>query len=176
MKEQEAPQGAKRLCTPTEDTDDTTFISEDEKHEDQAVVNLVVEDKEEDQLMECRFKVTSQMVEEKGKAMKDYLLGIAGVPPSEETPLPHLERHQAWMLLGGYRKHYKDLKTYELGADTFSCYIPDVMCHLENLFKAKPKPRKGFFTLMACLDTFFEIRLAIIHSGSVLLYDKRSHV
>ena len=46
MKEHEAPQASKRLCTPTEDADDAM------------VINLVVEDTEEEQLMEYRFKVT----------------------------------------------------------------------------------------------------------------------
>jgi len=120
MKEHEAPQASKRLCTPTEDVDDAV------------VINLVVEDTEEEQLMEYRFKVTPQMVEERVKAMKDYLLDIAGVPPSEDIPLPHLERHQAWLLLGGHQKQYKNLETYHLGANTFSYYIfPDVMRHLE---------------------------------------------
>ena len=100
------------------------------------------------------------MVEERVKGMKDHLLEIAGVPPSEDTPLPHLERHQAWLLLGGYQKQYKNLQTYDLGANTFSYYIfPDVMRHLENLFKAKPKPRKGFVPLMACMDTFLKYDL-----------------
>ena len=58
-------------------------------------VNLVVEDTEEEELKEYRFKVTPKMVEERVKAMKDHLLEIAGVPPSEDTPLPYLERHQA---------------------------------------------------------------------------------
>jgi len=97
MKEHEANQVSKILCTPTEGTDDT------------AVINLVVEDTEEKELVEYRFKVTPKMVEERVKAMKDYLVEIAGVPPSEDTPLPHLERHQAWLLLGGYQKHYKNL-------------------------------------------------------------------
>ena len=97
-------------CTSTEGADDAV------------VINLVVEDTEEEQLMEYRFKVTPQMVEERVKAMKYYLLDIAGVPPSEETPLPQLERHQAWLLLGGYKKQYKNLETYDLGANTFSYY------------------------------------------------------
>ena len=33
------------------------------------------------------------------------------------------------------------------------------MRHLENLFKAKPKPRKGFVPLMACMDTFSKFDL-----------------
>ena len=33
------------------------------------------------------------------------------------------------------------------------------MRHLENLFKAKPKPRKGFVPLMACMDTFLKYDL-----------------
>ena len=128
--------------------------------DDAAVINLVVEDSEEEQLMEYRFKVIPQMVEERVKAMKDYLLDIAGVPPSEETPLPQLERHQAWFLLGGYKNQYKNLETYDLGANTFSYYIfPDVMHELENLFKAKPKQTKSFVPLMACVDTFLKYDL-----------------
>ena len=33
------------------------------------------------------------------------------------------------------------------------------MLHLENLFKAKPKPRKGFVPIMACMDTFLKYDL-----------------
>jgi len=146
IKDQEAAQTSKRPCTSTEGADDAV------------VINLVVKDMkdaEEEQLMEYRFKVTLQMVEERVKAMKDYLLDIAGVPPSEETPLPQLERHQAWFLLGGYKNQYKNLETYDLGANTFSYYIfPDVMHELENLFKAKPKQTKGFVPPMPCMDTF----------------------
>ena len=74
---------------------------------------------EEEQLKKYRFKVTPKMVKERVKAMKDHLPQIAGVPPSEDTPPPHLERHQAWLLLGGYLKQYKSLETYDLGANTF---------------------------------------------------------
>ena len=148
INEHDAHQVSKRLCIPTEGTDDP------------AVINLVVEDTEEKELVEYRFKVTPQMVEERVKDMKDYLLQIAGVPPSEDKPLPHLERHQAWLLLGGYQKNYKNLETYDLGANTFSYYIfPDVMRHLESLFKTKPKPRKGFVPLLASLDTFLKYDL-----------------
>ena len=66
-KEDEIPQGYKRLCTPTEGADDT------------AAINLVVEDREEEQLKEYRFKVTPKMVEKRVKGMKDHLLEIAGV-------------------------------------------------------------------------------------------------
>lgn len=148
IKDQEAAQKSKRSCTSTEGADDAV------------VINLVVEDTEEEQLMEYRFKVTPQMVEERVKDMKDYLLHIAGVPPSEETPLPQLERHQAWLLLGGYKNQYKNLETYHLGANTFSYYIfPDVMHVLENLFKAKPRQIKGFVPLMACTDPFLKYDL-----------------
>jgi len=105
MKKHKVPQQSKRLCMPTEHTDNTAFISDDGDHEDQAVINLVLEDKKGEQLMEYHFQVTPQTVEERVKAMKDYLLEIAGIPPSEDTPLPNLECHQACFLLGGYRKH-----------------------------------------------------------------------
>lgn len=90
-KEDEIPQGYKKLCTPTEGADDT------------AAINLVVEDTEEQQLKGHHFKVTPQMVGERVKAMKDYRLEIAVVPPSQDTPLPHLKHLQAWLLLGGYQ-------------------------------------------------------------------------
>ena len=123
-------------------------------------VNLVVEDTEEEELKEYRFKVTPKMVEERVKAVKDHLLEIAGVPPTEGIRLPHLERHQSWLLLGGYQKHYKNLETYDLGSNTFFYYIfPDVMRHLENLFKEKPKARNDFVPLMACMDTFLKYDL-----------------
>lgn len=97
MKEYKAPQKAKRLCIHRS-TEDINTISVDEEHYDQTVKIVIVEDKKEDQLMECCFKVTPQMVEERVKAMKDYLLGIASV---QDTPLPHLKCHQALLLLGG---------------------------------------------------------------------------
>jgi len=133
--------------------------------DDAAVINLVVEDTEEEQLMEYRFKVIPQMVEERVKAMKDYLLDIAGIPPSEETPLPQLERHQAWLLLGGYKNQYKNLETYDLGANTFSCYIfPDVMHEL-----GLTKTNKRLCATYGMRGYFFEVRLAGIYPGPVLL-------
>ena len=80
-KEDEVPQGCKRLCTPPEGA------------EDPAAINLVVDDTEEEQLKEYRFEVTPKMVEERVKTMKDYLLEIAGVPPSEDTPPPGMQEH-----------------------------------------------------------------------------------
>ena len=100
--------------------------------------------------------------------IEKVLLNIvySGVPASSKTNIynfqsyPHLERHQAWLLLGGYHKHYKNLETYDFGAHTFSYYIfPDVMRQLENLFQAKPKQTKGFVPLMACMDTFLKYDL-----------------
>ena len=124
------------------------------------VINIVVEDTEEKELVEYRFKVTPQMVEEGVKDIKDYLLEIAGVPPSEDRSVPHLERHQAQLLLRGYQKNYKNLETYDLGANTFSHYsFPDVMRPLESLLKTKPKPRKGFVPLLVSLDTFLKYDL-----------------
>ena len=58
-KEDEVPQGCKRLCTPPEGA------------EDPPAINLVVEDTEEEQLKEYRFEVTPMMVEERVKTMKD---------------------------------------------------------------------------------------------------------
>ena len=92
--------------------------------------------------------------------MKGYLLGIASVEQSDDTPLPHLERHQAWLLNGGYQKSYKMLETFGLAAETFSYHIiPDVMREVEKLFKSKQKRAKGFVPLLAHMDTFLKYDL-----------------
>ena len=61
-KKDEVPQGYKRLCTPPEGA------------EDPAAINLVVEDKEEEQLKEYRFEVTPKMVEERMIMSEDHCL------------------------------------------------------------------------------------------------------
>jgi len=50
-------------------------------------------------------------VKQRVAAMEDYLRSIADAKPSEAAPLPHLERHQAWLLVRGI-KYYKDYETY----------------------------------------------------------------
>ena len=133
------------------------------------VINLVVEDTEEKELVEYRFKVTLQMVEERVKDMKDYLLEIAGVPPSEDRSVPHLERHQAWLLLRGYQKNYKNLETYDLGANTFSYYIfPEL--HLPRCnassgepFQNKTKTKERLCPTFGIFGYLFEDRLTGIY-------------
>lgn len=56
MKKHKVPQQSKRLCMPTEHTDNTAFISDDGDHEDQAVINLVLEDKKGEQSMEYHLR------------------------------------------------------------------------------------------------------------------------
>ena len=87
--------------------------------------------------------------------MKDYLKYIAETPPAESVPQPHLERHQAWILLRGNTKHYRKYETYTLGADTFSYFIyPDVLREVDNLFKKRFKKPKGFVPLFAEFEVF----------------------
>ena len=93
------------------------------------------EDQGEGEVKNYLFELTPHLVKEKVTAMKGYLLGIASVKQSDDTPLPHLERHQAWLLNGGYHKSYKMLETFTLAAETFSYHIiPDVMREVEKLF------------------------------------------
>ena len=75
-----------------------------------------------------------------------YLRSIAETKPSEAAPLPHLERHQAWLLLRGI-KYYKDYETYGLAASgTFNYYIyPDFLREVNDLFQKKLEPPKGLF-------------------------------
>ena len=88
--------------------------------------------------------------------MKDYLKSIAETPPAVSVPQPHLERHQAWILLRGNTKQYRRHETYTLGADTFSYFIyPDVLREVDNLFKKIFKPYKEFLPLFAEFECLF---------------------
>lgn len=107
------------------------------------------------------------MVEERVKVMKNFLLELAGIPLSEDTLFPYLSvtKHGICYLGNTRSIIYKNLETYKLGADKFSYDVfPDVMCHSGNLFKAKPKTRKGFDPLMACVDTFFN-KVVVLENG-----------
>ena len=48
-----------------------------------------------------RYRISPEEVKDRVIAMKDYLKSIAETPPAESVPQPHLERHQAWILLRG---------------------------------------------------------------------------
>ena len=65
---------------------------------------MVDNDKEE-----CRYEVTPKFIEEKIVAMKDYLLSIAKVEPSQDVPPPHFEHYLA--LLGRNQKPFWDFET-----------------------------------------------------------------
>lgn len=71
--------------------------------------NIPKQDVREDEGKGYHHKVTLDMMEEKVKVMKGYLLTIASAEPAEDTPLPHLEHHQAWLLFVGNQKGYKSL-------------------------------------------------------------------
>ena len=102
-----------------------------------------------------RYRIPPDEVKDRVTSMKGYLKSIAETPPSESVPHPHLERHQAWILLRGNTKHYRRHETYTLGADTFSYFIyPDVLREVDNLFKKKFKPPKGFVPLFAEFECF----------------------
>ena len=102
-----------------------------------------------------RYRISPEEVKDRAIAMKDYLKSIAETPPAESVPQPHLERHQAWILLRGNTKHYRKYETYTLGADTFSYFIyPDVLREVDNLFKKRFKKPKGFAPLFAEFEVF----------------------
>ena len=131
----------------------SVFSDEESDSSGQAMVD---NDKEE-----CRYEVTPKFIEEKIVTVKDYLLSIAKVEPSQDVPPPHLERHQAWLLLGGNQKSFRDLETFSLGSSPLFSYdiVPDVLRHVNNLFKSKPKPSKGFVPMMAFMDTILKYDL-----------------
>ena len=102
-----------------------------------------------------RYRISPEEVKDRVIAMKDYLKSIAETPPAESVPQPHLERHQAWILLRGNTKHYRKYETYTLGADTFSYFIyPDVLREVDNLFKQRFKKPKGFVPPFAEFEVF----------------------
>ena len=107
-----------------------------------------------------RDRISPDEVKDRVTAMKDNLKSIAETPPAESVPQPHLERHQAWILLRGNTKQYRRHETYTLGADTFSYFIyPDVLREVDNLFKKKFKPPKGFVPLFAEFECFLKYNL-----------------
>ena len=81
-----------------------------------------------------RYRISPEEVKDRAIAMKDYLKSIAETPPAESVPQPHLERHQAWILLRGNTKHYRKYETYTLGADTFSYFIYPMFCGRSTIF------------------------------------------
>ena len=93
--------------------------------------------------------------------MKDYLLSIAKVEPSQDVPPPHLERHQAWLLLDGIQKSFWDLETVSLGSSPLFSYdiIPDVLRRVKNLFKTKPTTSKNFIPMMVFMYTILKYDL-----------------
>ena len=58
-----------------------------------------------------RYRISPDEVKDRVTAMKDYLKSIAETPPAESVPQPHLERHQAWILLRGNTKQYRRHET-----------------------------------------------------------------
>ena len=107
-----------------------------------------------------RYRISPEEVKDRVIAMKDYLKSIAETPPAESVPQPHLERHQAWILLRGSTKHYRKYETYTLGADTFSYFIyPDVLREVDNLFKQRFKKPKGFVPPFAEFEAFLKYNL-----------------
>ena len=67
-----------------------------------------------------KYEISPDEVKRRFENMKEYLKEIANSQLSEYAPLPQLERHQAWILVGGCNKHYKEFETYSLATDTFS--------------------------------------------------------
>lgn len=68
---------------------------------------------------EVSLQADSPVGQRKGGPMKGYLLNIASVEQSDDTPLAHLECHQAGLLNGGNQKSYKMLETFTLVTETF---------------------------------------------------------
>ena len=74
--------------------------------------------------------------------MRDYLNSIAITPFSEALPPPHIERHQAYMLFGGYLYSFKKLETVLQGMACFPYPVIEAIMHAtHDLFKPKPRKR-----------------------------------
>ena len=71
---------------------------------------------------EFRYTLTVEDAKGRVASMKDYLLSIANSPFSEALPPPHLERHQTYLLCGGYTRTFKKLETMLLGMECFPIF------------------------------------------------------
>ncbi|KAJ7370329.1 hypothetical protein OS493_032827 [Desmophyllum pertusum] len=79
--------------------------------------------------------------QERVAGMRDYLLSIANTPFSEELPPPHLERHQTYLLFGGFLYSFKKLETMLLGTECFPFPVIDKILHfVHDLFQSETKP------------------------------------
>ena len=93
---------------------------------------------------EFRYTLTVEDAKGRVASMKDYLLSIANSPFSEALPPPHLERHQTYLLCGGYTRTFKKLETMLLGMECFPFSVRDgILNLLHSLLKTKPKPKTG---------------------------------
>lgn len=90
---------------------------------------------------EFRFTPSIKEAQERVAGMRDYLLSIANTPFSEELPPPHLERHQTYLLFGGFLYSFKKLETMLLGTECFPFPVIDKILHfVHDLFQSETKP------------------------------------
>ena len=89
-----------------------------------------------------RYELSAEEAKRRVAGMRDYLNSIAITPFSEALPPPHLERHQAYMLFGGYLESFKKLETVLLGMACFPYpVIEAIMNATHDLFQPKPRKR-----------------------------------
>ena len=86
---------------------------------------------------EFKYKCNINDVATEIQDMKPYLISIACSKKAFARPLPHLERHQAFLTLG-FGKKFKELETKLLAGDLFAPEIKaEVLNNVMVLFKGK---------------------------------------
>ena len=137
--------------------------------------NLVVEDTEEKELVEYRFKVTSLELWKRGRRPRKIIFygEVVGVPPSGDTPLPHLERHQAWLEVT--RRITKIWKT-TIWTPTLSLITSSQMqcVSFGKPFQGKTETKERLCPTYGMYGSFFKVRLVGIYPRPLLLYEHRS--
>lgn len=99
-------------------------------------------DSENEEEASYRYDLSSEEAKRRIGGMRNYLHSIANTPFSDALPPPHLERHQAYLLFGGYLHSFKKLETILLGVKCFPFPVIDaVIQSIHDLFKRKPVKR-----------------------------------
>ena len=90
----------------------------------------------------CRYNLSKEEAKRRVTGMKEYLMSVAKMPFSEALPPPYLERHQAYLLFGGYRLPFRKLETVVLGMSCFSHQVIEaVVQSVHGLFKRQQGKR-----------------------------------
>ena len=120
-----------------------------------------VSDQEETEVK--RYNISVEDAKRRVAENKDYLSSIANTPFSNALPQPHLERHQAYLLFGGYLHSFKRLETVLLGMTCFPFSLPSQPFQTKTR-KASTRCRNRIPTTSICNTSLWRLRPAETYS------------